>query len=83
MNKSLFDQLAEGVASAIRDIREKVVEEGWFGRVVTAEHAPETSSAPGGDPAQGLQGRSLWQEQVRDIPATGEEIARPEPGLDR
>lgn len=30
--KSLFDQLYDGIADAVGDIREKVVEEGYFGR---------------------------------------------------
>jgi hypothetical protein len=34
-NNSLFDELLQGMGSAINDIREKVVEEPYFGRVVT------------------------------------------------
>ncbi|HEX4231151.1 MAG TPA: hypothetical protein VHZ07_20910 [Bryobacteraceae bacterium] len=34
-DKSMFEQLRKGVADAISDIREKVVEEGYFGRAVT------------------------------------------------
>lgn len=30
--RSLLDQLVHGVADAIGDVREKLVEEGWFGR---------------------------------------------------
>jgi hypothetical protein len=33
--KTLYDELTKGLADAIVDIREKVVEEPWFGRVVT------------------------------------------------
>jgi hypothetical protein len=33
-NESVFDKLAKGLGDAVADIREKVVEEGWFGRVV-------------------------------------------------
>jgi hypothetical protein len=32
---SAFDQLQKGIGDAIADIREKVVEEGFFGRAVT------------------------------------------------
>ena len=31
-SRSLLDQLAQSFGQAITDIREKVVEEGWFGR---------------------------------------------------
>ena len=33
--QSMFEQLQKGIGDAISDIREKVVEEGYFGRVVT------------------------------------------------
>jgi hypothetical protein len=33
--ESFFDQLSRGIADAVRDIREKVVEEPYFGRAVT------------------------------------------------
>ena len=33
-NESVFDRLTKGLGDAIADIREKVIEEGWFGRVV-------------------------------------------------
>ncbi len=45
-NQSLYEQLAKGLGDAIADIREKAVEEPWFGRVVNerdaaAPHWPE------------------------------------------
>jgi hypothetical protein len=33
-NESFFDKFAKGLGDAVADIREKVVEEGWYGRVV-------------------------------------------------
>jgi hypothetical protein len=39
-NQSFYDKLAKGVSDALADIREKVVEEGWFGRVVTERDWP-------------------------------------------
>jgi hypothetical protein len=49
-NQSLYDQLAKGLRDAVADIREKVVEEPWFGRVVnerdtTAPHWPQAREA--------------------------------------
>jgi hypothetical protein len=32
--QTLFEQLSKGLADAVADIREKVVEEPWYGRVV-------------------------------------------------
>ena len=33
--ESFFDQLSKGFADAVQDIREKVVEEPWYGRALT------------------------------------------------
>jgi hypothetical protein len=41
-NQSFYDKLTKGVSDALVDIREKVVEEGWFGRVVTERDRPPT-----------------------------------------
>jgi hypothetical protein len=38
-NESLFEELYKGVGNAVSDIREKVVEEGWYGRVVNERQA--------------------------------------------
>jgi hypothetical protein len=46
-NKTLFDQLFKGIGDAVADIRQRVVEEPWFGRLVTdregQEVQPETA----------------------------------------
>lgn len=46
---NFFDELWDGLADAVADIREKVVEEPWFGRVVnerdTAPQWPEAREA--------------------------------------
>lgn len=53
-NQSLFEQLQKGIGDAVADIREKVVEEGYFGRAVTdKEQSPAWPEAkdqeqPGG-----------------------------------
>ena len=44
--ESLFDQFYKGLSNAIADIRERVVEEGWFGRANERDwpqaHQPES-----------------------------------------
>ena len=49
MAKSIFEEALASLGAAIADVREKVVEEGYFGRVVTndspAEVAPAESNA--------------------------------------
>jgi hypothetical protein len=70
--KSLYEEIATGVADAIVDIREKVVEEGWFGRVVTNREAvtelnwgwPERHDA---QPEQGEHN----QDHERDVAEDG------------
>jgi hypothetical protein len=39
--KSLYEEITKGIADAIVDIREKAVEEPWFGRVVTEREVTE------------------------------------------
>lgn len=57
---ALFDFLFREAANAIQDVRQKVVEEGWFGRVVTAapvievEKLGEGGLPPEGDPVSML-----------------------------
>jgi hypothetical protein len=43
----LFEEALSSIGAAIADVREKVVEEGWFGRAVTdgGSAAPESSQA--------------------------------------
>jgi hypothetical protein len=46
MKDSFLDQLYNGIADAVTDIRQKVVEEPWFGRAVTEqEQAPQWPQA--------------------------------------
>lgn len=40
-NQSVFEQLAKSLGDAVVDVREKVVEEGWFGRVVNERNEPQ------------------------------------------
>jgi hypothetical protein len=44
-NESFLDELYKGMSNAVADIREHVVEEGWFGRVVN-ERQPEAPQWP-------------------------------------
>jgi hypothetical protein len=79
MAKSVMDQFLEGVGNAINDIREKAVEEAYFGRVVTDNvPAPEVAAEP-------AQAPGSWQQYVeaaRDR-ANRDEMPPPEPGIDR
>ena len=45
MAESNFDRLWESVAEAVKDVREKVVEEPWFGRALTEPGAREWPQA--------------------------------------
>ena len=74
---SLFDQFVQSVASAINDVREKVVEEGWFGRVVSPDTPPAPESAP--EPS------NAWQQHVQQVTqaANREDISPPDHGIDR
>jgi hypothetical protein len=83
MAKSLYDQLAEGVGSAITDIRHKVVEEAWFGREVTGnghENAPD----PTAETAAPVESQNLWQEKVQQAREQAEkEPPAPDHGIER
>lgn len=79
MAKSLIDEFIEGVGNAVRDVREKVVEEAWFGKAVTDNIAP-SQHVEGQEPAMAL-GSS---KHVKEIdPGPRRDHPEPEPGLDR
>jgi hypothetical protein len=67
--KSLYEELTKGLADAIVDIREKVVEEPWFGRVVNDREVTEMNfgwpERPATQPEQGEQ------EHERDVADDG------------
>ena len=44
-NEGFLDELYKGLGNAVSDIREKVVEEPWYGRVVN-ERQPEAPQWP-------------------------------------
>ena len=46
---SVFDKISKGFADAIADVREKVVEEPWYGRVV---NEPELTAPLWSQPSQ-------------------------------
>jgi hypothetical protein len=86
MSKSLFEQFTDGVANAITDVREKVVEEGWFGRVVTDNGQSHESApaAPEAAPMTSTEPLNAWQEKVQQAreqapvkDATATLLARP------
>jgi hypothetical protein len=55
--RNFFDELSEGLADAVADIREKVVEEPWYGRAVTEREteAPQWPEAREPEPAQSVE----------------------------
>lgn len=63
--ESLFEQFFKGLGDAVADIREKVVEEPWFGRVVTERgEGLEWPQAREAEPPahEGLSGEILGPE---------------------
>lgn len=91
---AIFDFLFREAAQAIQDVRQKVVEEGWFGRVVTAapvvevEKLGEASSAdlygrgPAIEPPRTATFEELWAPRDRGADQAGQEQAR-DLGIDR
>ena len=76
---SLGQAIAEEIAFAVNDIRQKVVEEPWFGRAVTPELVSETP-ALSFEEAAGLkplekEGDALGRTQEKDGPAMSFEEA--------
>jgi len=69
--KSLFEEITKGIADAVTDIREKVVEEPWFGRVVNERPVTEMNfgwpQAPAVQPEQGEH----EQDHERDMADDG------------
>ena len=52
--RGVFDELYTGLADAVTDIRQKVVEEPWFGRAVTdGPEAPQWPEAGEAEPSFG------------------------------
>jgi hypothetical protein len=70
--RGFFEELSKGFADAIADIREKVVEEPWFGRAVT-ERETESPQWPQAREEQSPAGLHIeihqhGQEQERNTP---------------
>jgi hypothetical protein len=80
MAKSLIDEFLEGVGNAVRDVREKVVEEAWFGRTVTDNIPPSPELNGQESPAMSLGSakhvKEIGHQPERDDPAR-------EPDFDR
>ncbi len=56
--KSLYDHIANGIADALTDIRQRVIEEPYFGKIVTEQKVTELNfgwpQASEVQPEQGL-----------------------------
>jgi hypothetical protein len=66
--ESFFDQLSKGIADAVADIREKAVEEPWYGRVVSDREstAPQWPEAREAEPSFGGVTRNIDVGPTRD-----------------
>lgn len=69
--KEGLDWIARGIANAAQDIRHKVVEEPWFGRVVTPE--PEALEPPAGV-GHDRQAERLWCSEPSSPEADSHEL---------
>jgi len=54
-NESVFDKLTKGLGEIVADVREKVVEEAWYGRVVNERDGPEAQPITGWPQAREAQ----------------------------
>ena len=59
----LFDEFTKGFGDAVADIREKVVEEPWYGRAVSDRDGAAPQWPESRDASQGGSFGSLTQEQ--------------------
>ncbi len=75
MAGKLFEEFIAGFANAVTDVREKVVEEPWFGRAVT--DTPPVQA--GNDTPSTFQ--EFVQPATRDAPVGKDDIS-PEPDHD-
>lgn len=77
----LFEDFAKGVSDAVTDIRQKVVEEPYFGRAVTDGFEPQ-AAAPEPTPGQGQQSTLFDQFAAQAVQQPAPDIERdaPEPG---
>ena len=83
MAKSAMDQFIEGIGNAVHDVREKAVEQAYFGQTVTDNIQPNAElSATEPTPTPD---KEKWQELVKGgrEPNDRDDMAREEPGLDR
>jgi hypothetical protein len=66
-NDDLFDSVFKGIGDAIADVREKVIEEPWFGRAVAGPEtdAPQWPQAREPEPER-EQGHEQEQEPQLD-----------------
>ena len=67
--QSLYDSIAQGVGEAVADIRQKVVEEGYFGRAVTQLDVDAPQWPEPTEPELGAQepARDIEQEHSPDL----------------
>jgi hypothetical protein len=54
-NESVFDKLTKGIGDALADVREKAVEEAWYGRVVNERDGLQDQAITGWPQAREAQ----------------------------
>lgn len=65
----LFDALFSGIGDAIADIRQRVVEEGWFGRIVTGDPVEVTRRSDYRDiQPEGRSFEEMWEADPEHLP---------------
>ena len=86
---SVFEQLQKGIGDAVADIREKVVEEGYFGRAVTDKgqglewpDAKEQEQPGFGSSVTHYEKGSRWPE-AREVNTHEQSQQTKEPGIER
>jgi hypothetical protein len=74
---NIFEEALASIGVAISDVREKVVEEGWFGRAVT-----DGQSAGGGEPTAPASNafEQALAEILKEATASDRSHDTPEPG---
>ncbi|MBI5721424.1 MAG: hypothetical protein HZC37_27455 [Burkholderiales bacterium] len=78
--KGLADQVWDGIGNAITDVRQRVVEEGWFGRVVTGNDSAPEIAVTVGAPAQEV---GMSDTGAADAPGDRGKASPPEPSPTR
>lgn len=89
-DRSLFDQLLGAFGNAVTDVREKLVEEAWFGRTTAAQERMSHDigeAVAAKDPPAGHESTRAGQPQALSLDQMAAQLAKdrgyePEPDID-